>query len=62
MDKSKVKPLERAEIYRRVLKKIGMSKAKKSPECQAYFTTDHLRKLYTMLVEGVNECQSGKIH
>jgi hypothetical protein len=53
-------PLERSEIYRRILRKLGMTKAKKSPACQAYFTTDHLRKIYSIMIEGAEKCQSDK--
>lgn len=61
MGDKKDKPLERAEIYRRILRRLKMQKAKKSPDCQAYFTTDHLRKIYSIMIEGAEKCQSDKI-
>jgi hypothetical protein len=62
MGSTKEKPLERAEIYRRILKHIKMEKAKKSPDCHAYFTTDHLRSIYSILIEGKEKCHSVKTH
>jgi hypothetical protein len=61
MGNEKERPLERAEIYRRILKRIGMARARKSPDCQAYFTTDHLRKIYSIMIEGAEKCLSDKI-
>ena len=53
------KKLSRPELYERILKHYKQKPAIKSPLKLAYFTTDHLRAIYSS-IEEVSKCRSPK--
>ena len=59
MKDEKEKPLDRSEVYLRILKILKLKPAAKSPVALAYFTTDHLRALYSYICE-VTKCRLRK--
>jgi hypothetical protein len=60
MNEKKEKKLKRSELYVKILKHYGQKPAAKSPLVVAYFTTDHLRTMYSS-IEGAKKCLSSKI-